>query len=190
MNPSEINDDFKQICKDTADLVKAGQFKRVLKHFNDNLKEGDPNLIAATRMIAAAMKSTDDFQGSNRLYNEIYKKMKKIGGEEQVPVMEALLDVISSTQNIKEAYRLTLHGIKVSEKIKNTELIEKFNIIKLEIFENMPDTQKRMYTKLDKKKGTIEKKTPVPVVVDQEVYDIDELIAEFGLETYDKKGKK
>lgn len=191
MDPSEINQDFKKLCDETSDLIKTGQFKKVVKHFRDNLSDNDPNLIASLRMIASAMKSTEDYKGSNNLHREVYERMKKMGGEDKPEVLESLLDLISSTRNITEAYKLCIHGLEVSNKIQNTDLIEKFKCVKQEVYDHMSDTHKKLYDKLEKSKEV--KKTETEIVKKEttsEPVDIDKLIAEFDLEEYDKNDKK
>jgi hypothetical protein len=178
----EVDDKFKKIADDTAELIKQGKFKEVLRAFKKGIGEDDPILIGAMKMIANGMKAAGNKPAAHQLYNDIYDLMVKQGGENQIEVVKALIDVISTSSNLKTSYELTIKGLESAAITGDKDLIESLTNHKVEIFKSFSDTQRRVYRKLEnnknKKKVDVISKPPAP---SEAVCDIDALMSEFGL---------
>ena len=179
----EIDDAYKNLSRETGELVKEGKFKEVLRLFRKKVDINNPTFIGAMRMIASGMKAAGDISAAHNVYTNIYETLVKQGGEKQPEVLKSLIDVILSSSSIKLSYELTMKGLETSIEINDEKLIDEFNMIKDEVFSKFTATQRRIYTKLENKKNTnikpVNKKTHNSTV---EPYIIDEIMKEFGLE--------
>ena len=180
-NKNEVDDKFKKIADETAELIKQGKFKEVLRAFKKGIGENDPVLVGAMKMIANGMKASGNKEGAHNLYNEIYDLMVKQGGENQTEVIKALIDVISTSSNLKTSYELTIKGLESASVTGDEDLIESLTNHKVAIFKEFSDTQRRIYRKLEEKKT--KKQTSKKEEIDDDKFcDIDALMKQFGLD--------
>jgi ribosomal protein L7/L12 len=186
----EFDPKFKELVQSTADLVKTGNIDAMVKRFKAELGEDSPTFIGSMRMMAGAMKAKGNTQAAHKIYKNIHDIMVRQGGETQVEVLKAYMDVISTNNSIKDAYDMTRHGKKLADKSDDNEIKEQFETIRSTIFESLSSVQQRLYTKLDNREVNI--KTDMSEKSTGNC-DIDDVITQFGLEEYiaqDEKRKK
>jgi hypothetical protein len=192
MSSEEVSEEFKQMLDKTKHLVQNGQFREILKLFEHHGVGGggsSPEYVAALKMVANGMKAKGDHGGALSVYTKIYNSMSEDGGTDQPATLEALADVISVTRDVKTAYDLTAKGLRISNEIKDKKSIENFTSLRESVFANMTSTQKSIYKRLEERKRKAKKISDANEGkhAGEDVHDIDELIAKFGLEEYDTK---
>ena len=193
MSSEEVSEEFKQMLDKTKHLVQGGQFREILKLFEQMGGGGSsPEYVAALKMVANGMKAKGDYGGALSVYTKIYESMSKDGGTEQPATLEALADMISVTRDVKTAYDLTAKGLRISQDINDKKSIESFEALRESVFTGMTSTQRSIYKRLEEKKRKAKKISDANQSkgkTEHDVSDIEELISKFGLQEYDKKDK-
>ena len=174
---NKIDPVFEKLSKETADLIKTGNFDEILRVFKRTLGEDNPALIGAMKMIANGMKAKGDKQGAHKVYTNIHDIMCKQGNSNNPEVLKAYMDVIATTSSVRDAYDMARKGLELANTLSGEDdLKQQYTSIKSDVFESLTPVLKRLYTKLENRK-TSSVKTVTPINTD----NIDDIMEKFGL---------
>jgi hypothetical protein len=178
-NENKIDPVFEKLSKETADLIKTGNFDEILRVFKRTLGEDNPALIGAMKMIANGMKAKGDKQGAHKVYTNIHGIMCKQGNPSNPEVLKAYMDVIATTSSVRDAYDMARKGLELANTLSGEDdLKQEYMSIKSEIFKSLTPVLKRLYIKLENRKQSIGK-TVIPVV-QKNTDNIDDIMEKFG----------